>query len=307
MVDFGTEFIVDVLEGGREEFVVLLGAVDVSCQGSNGSSRVRLTKGQAAFLENGSEVIARYGEDHAEQIVNDDRRAHRFYSSLFFHQGPILNNGDFQSPNISSNSFSQAKATDWTRTGPLAGNEDTLGDGQADSSGQAAGEQFVLFNENGTAVGDSLHQAFATVSGQRYKVSFRVLHLFGGKGDAAIHAQVFDGNMPGDMNTAINSVTEINTTFASTKPLTSFRFTAHSEMSTIVFTDVSSGALEGFDTGLDKVSVTLVESAEDDFSESPAGQDGENSVRESLTEKSKSADIGEFETTSEPSKQEQER
>jgi hypothetical protein len=159
-------------------------------------------------------------------------------------------NGDFSLPNISGNTFATVSILNWTSAGHLG---HVLGDGtRGGITFKATGDQYALFNEGGGPIGGTHQQSFATGVGTEYTVSFEVMHLFSGIGDAALRADVFDGSTTS--GTVLGSLTDTNSVPASVNPRASFTFTASSAQSTLVFTDVSTG-IGVLDTGLDNVSM----------------------------------------------------
>lgn len=190
-------------------------------------------------------------------------------------QAEMFTNGDFESPTFTptlsnTNSYGYSftganivQPTGWTLNQSGASCV-FLGEGPkwgvAGSNPYAVGNQYLYFNDSTNVAGGTAYQTFDTVAGLTYEVSFQVGHIFAVGGViasnlATVRSDVFDGSATS--GTPLGSLSDSRYTIGVNAAAT-FQFTAESTSSTIVFTDVSTGNLSKFDTGLDNVSITLV-------------------------------------------------
>ncbi|MDP4623602.1 MAG: PEP-CTERM sorting domain-containing protein [Akkermansiaceae bacterium] len=170
-------------------------------------------------------------------------------------------NGDFQTPTtpVTANNSFAATGIDtisgWTFTGATSGQVNILANGNpapSANTGKTAGDQYVVFNEGGSATGGTL---FQTITGldinQLYRVSFDVIALF------SITNNVIVGGDFSSSSVSLGSGSGQATAVGNGGTTATFTFTATETSGVLTFTDNSS-ATALIDTGLDNITITAI-------------------------------------------------
>ncbi|MBK1856433.1 PEP-CTERM sorting domain-containing protein [Verrucomicrobiaceae bacterium 5K15] len=175
------------------------------------------------------------------------------------HAAITVINSDFSAQSLGDNSWAATTVDTidgWTFTGSTSGSVNILADGEpavTSNSGKAAGDQYVVFNEGGSATGGTLYQTITGLTiGQQYEVSFEVIEMFNGNNNVA--------RINGDFNSlgsSIGSGVGTDLTIGDGGTVSTFTFTATDAEGVLTFTDASDGT-SGIDTGLDNISITAV-------------------------------------------------
>jgi len=168
-------------------------------------------------------------------------------------------NGDFEAQTVANDSWGGSgidTITGWTYTGVITGNVDIIADGEPIASantGKSAGDQYVVFNEGGSATGGTLFQTISGLTtGQLYEVSFDVIEMFNGNGNVARVTGDFSSS-----SVSLGSLAGEDLTIGDGGATSTFTFTATEATGVLTFTDTSDGTT-GIDTGLDNISIVAV-------------------------------------------------
>lgn len=158
-----------------------------------------------------------------------------------------INGSDFANGSFEASSPLTLKG--WSASGNL---------GLSTSEGTTDGTHALVFNGGNAAVNGFVEQTFATNPGSSYRVTFDFGKFGSGGGSAGIQTLVYDYltgigspfvNDPVFDSTYTNIATEFNTFF--------YNFTATGSLTTLRFTDASTGTIS-FDAVLDNIHISLL-------------------------------------------------
>ncbi|NOY42552.1 MAG: hypothetical protein GXP26_12040 [Planctomycetes bacterium] len=164
-------------------------------------------------------------------------------------EAALLLNPSFESPDVLSTGYTDVDPTNWVVTETVSF-QVSLFD-RADFPG-VDGDQFVAFNAGATPTGSSINQAFGTIAGASYEVSFWTAANV--PAISSVNAMIFDGVGIGMIPLASQN-NNLGGPFSFVQ--TTFSFTASSGTTTLAFVDDSTETVSS-DLFLDHVEITLI-------------------------------------------------
>jgi ferric-dicitrate binding protein FerR (iron transport regulator) len=206
--DHGTEFGVEVDDGGGSEFVVLSGEVDLIREQRDGGKRerVRLMKGQGAFVGGRGGTITRRANVDVRVVAAMRRRLDDLFAASGLADGDseMIVNASFENPQVAdAMHFDQIISDSWSGSGGGSITTSNIGFGGAGSR-LIQGNQWTYFNAGGTRrqlIGPARLDA-----NQTYTVSFVQYQQFNGDSFGEIRVEIWDGN-PESGGTMLDSKT----------------------------------------------------------------------------------------------------